>query len=98
MLLPKFNTNDHSLMLLQTKWSSILNPLLSNPITQGILLKNISLKNGSNVINHLLGQSPQGWQIIDIDASANIYRSAPFNDLTLTLTSSAACLVSLYVF
>jgi hypothetical protein len=85
-------------MLLQTKWSSILNPLLSNPLVSGILLKNISLITGSNVVNHKLGRNPQGWILIDIDASASIYRSGAFNDLTLTLVSDADCQVSLYVF
>jgi len=97
-LLPKFTTESQPLMLLQTKWSSILNPLLSNPLVNGILLKNISLINGDNVVNHKLGRNPQGYIIIDINASASIYRNEPFNELTLGLASDADCTVSLYVF
>lgn len=39
-----------------------------------------------------------GWMLVDQDTLANIYRSKPKNDTTLTLTSDAACVVSLWVF
>ena len=40
----------------------------------------------------------QGWIISDQSAAASIYRSAAFNDLTLTLTSSAPCTINLVVY
>jgi hypothetical protein len=40
----------------------------------------------------------QGWMITDINAAAAIYRSAPLNNLTLTLNASAACIVNIGVF
>ena len=83
---------------MQPKWASILNPVLANPMTNMAVLKNISLKAGTNVINHLLGSVQQGWILTDINSSAVIYRSAPFNDKTLTLTASAPCTVSIGVF
>ena len=79
-------------------WASQLNPVLANPITNPILITNISLIDGQNVINHGLGQTQQGWIITDIQGSANVYRTEPFNSLTLTLTSSAAVTISLAVF
>ena len=85
-------------MLMQNKWSSQLNPVLANPLTNPTILKNIALVSGANVINHKLGQMQQGWFVTDINASATVYRSAPFNDLTLTLTASAPCTISLGVF
>jgi len=84
--------------LMQTKWSAILNPLLQNPLNSINILKNISLSNGSTVINHGLGRQQQGWFISDIQGAATIYRSAPFNALTLTLTSNAAVTVDIGVF
>ncbi len=97
MALPYFLTANKELSLLQTSWQKSLNPLLANPITQGFTLR-APLINGVTVVNHLLGRRMQGWLIADVDGAATIYRSAPLNDLTLTLTSSAAVNVEIYVF
>ena len=83
---------------LLTKWSSILNPIIGNPTTNPTLLQGIKLINGATTINHNLGQMMQGWKITDQDASANVYRSAPLNASTLTLTSNAAVTINLEVF
>lgn len=81
-----------------TRWKALLDPLLANPINGVQILENIQLAMGSNSVNHLLGKKMQGWFIVDINAAATIYRSAPFNDLILTLTSSAAVTVNIGVF
>lgn len=86
------------LPLMTTQWASQLDPIISLPPNQGILLKNIVLINGVNVVNHKLQRMPQGYIIIDQDALASIYRSAALNSLTLTLTSNAAVTLSLWVF
>jgi len=83
---------------LLTKWSSVINPVLANPLNNVSILQNVVLKSGTNVINHLLGQVQQGWFLVDINGAATVYRSAPFNDKTLTLTSNAAVTVSIGVF
>lgn len=98
MLLPTYQASDQTFMLMQTRWSAILNPILSNPLIQGNLLEKVVLAIGATVISHKLGRKPQGWIITDINASATVYRSAAFNDLTLTLTSSAVATVNLYIF
>ncbi len=97
MSLPFFKTNT-VVDQLQTKWKSELDPVLGNPMTNPGLLFGIPLVSGVNVINHLLGRTQQGWVITDINAAAMIFRSAPFNSKTLTLTSNAACTVDLMVF
>lgn len=84
--------------LMQTKWKSLLDPLLANPLNSVNILENISLINGVNVINHLLGKMQQGWFLTDLQGAASIYRSAPFNSSTLILTSSAAVTVNIGVF
>lgn len=84
--------------LLQTNWSAILDPIIKNPLSKGNFLTSVSLTTGDNVINHLLGKRQQGWIISDQTAAASIYRSEPFNELTLTLNASAPCMVNLYVF
>lgn len=98
MALPIFQTTNRDLSMMQTQWASQLNPVLANPTTNLSVLSNIVLKSGNNVINHKLGQTQQGWILTDIQGAATIYRSAPFNDLTLTLNSSAPVTVSIGVF
>ena len=83
---------------MQTRWASQLNPLLANTLINGLFIQNISIVSGKNVINHLLGRQQQGWMLADQTAAASVYRSQPFNDITLTLTSSAPCQISLWVF
>lgn len=82
----------------QTRWKSQLDPIIANPITNPRILKNISLASGNTTINHGLDQTQQGWYITDINGAATIYRSQPFNNKTLTLTSSAAVTVDIGVF
>jgi len=84
--------------LQQTRWKSILDPLLANPLNNISVLENVSLIAGANTINHLLGRMMQGWLILDINGAATIYRSEPMSDITLTLTSSANVTVNLGVF
>lgn len=98
MTLPNFQTDDKDFQLLQNAWAQQINPVLSNPSLKNLLLKGVSLTTGVNVINHRLGRTMQGWRVVDIDAVATIYRSAVLNDLTLTLTVSAPCVVAIEVF
>jgi hypothetical protein len=98
MQLPYSQTINADLNALQTKWRGILNPFLAIPLNNSTLLTGIPLINGVTVVNHTLGRMMQGWILSDVDGAATIYRSAPLNDLTLTLTSSAAVIVSLAVF
>lgn len=83
---------------MQTIWKSQIDPVLSNTLVQGSQLKNVTIVSGSNVLNHLLGQVQQGWIITDINSAVTLYRSTPFNDKTLTLTSSGPAVVSLWVY
>lgn len=87
-----------TLDMMQNAWARFLNPWLKNPMSSGVYVENISIVNGANVINHKLGRKPQGWIVTDINDTHTLYRSAPFNDLTLTLTANGAMIISLYVF
>ena len=98
MALNIFQSPDQVLMLMQRQWSSQINPLLAVSLTQGSLLPNVTLINGTNTFNHYLGKQMTGWFITDQNALASIYRSAPLNSQTLTLTSNAGVTVSLWIF
>lgn len=84
--------------LAQTKWKSILDPLLAKPFSSGQILTGVSLISGDNIINHKLGRKLQGWIISDITAAVQIFRSAPLNETTLTLNSSGSAIVNIFVF
>lgn len=86
--------------LAQTQWAQQINPLISNPLTQGNLLYNISLETGLNSINHKLSRKPQGYLIIGMhNAYAQIYDTVSQQpNLTLILNASAPVVVDLYVF
>ena len=101
MSLPIYLTQNKDLGLMQTGWAQQLNPVIQNPLTQGILLKNVPLVSGANVINHLLGRKLQGWIVTRIQGAFTLYdtqSSNPMPELTLQLVSSAASQVDLYVF
>lgn len=98
--LPLIKTGNPAMDLFMTRAKSQLDPLLSNKITQGTLVQNITLNPGVNYINHKLGETPVGWILVDITGQADVWRTAPFTDTVLTLTSSAATsmTISLWVF
>lgn len=78
--------------------ASTLNPIIAAPQSSGRIVKGFNLVSGANVINHGLGRQLRGWSIVDINAAITYYRSAPFNDKTLTLTCSGAATANIEVF
>ncbi len=85
--------------LAQPKWAANINPILSLPILQGVQISNVALvANTPKVINHLLQRLPQGWILTDNTAQATIWRTAAFNNLTLTLEADANTTISFWVF
>lgn len=98
MSLPILQSPYSEMTMLQTRWKAELDPLLKNPALEGIILPAVSLSSGVNVVNHRLGRKQQGWMVTDRNGVATIYKSAPFNALTLVLTVSAPVIVDLYVF
>jgi len=79
-------------------WSAALNPVLANPLNNMSVIENFQFKAGTNIIAHHLGHLMQGWFIVDIQGIATIFRSAPMNSLTLTLTVSAPVIASIGVY
>jgi hypothetical protein len=81
-------------------WAATLNPVIANPILSGLEIKNVVLNpvTGITIINHNLGRNMQGWFVTDINASVTVYRSQPFNNKTLTLTSSGGATINLWVY
>lgn len=95
--LPKQLTLDQ----LQTKWPAIIDPITTNPANNSIILPNISLIVGANVINHKLGRKLQGWRTSRVRAVCSLYDTQDTNqmpELTLNLVSNAVVTVDLEVY
>lgn len=103
-VLPNFSvisTPDQSLQLVQQQLVRTLNPVFATPTLGGNLLTNQSLGIGTNSINHGLGRTLNGWQIVRQRAEARIWDSQDNNKtptLTLSLNSDSIVSVDLYVF
>lgn len=98
MQLPLQQTAVKDLSLIQTKWKSILDPVLANPVTNISILKNVTLASGNNAVPHKLQEIQQGWIIVDIQGAATIYRNGAFNSTYLYLNASTGVVVSIGVF
>jgi len=104
-MLPKISlvqSADRVLNLFQDRVLKSVNPLLNNPLLDGVLLEEVVLLTGDNVVNHTLGRPLIGWIVTRRRASATIYDNQDANtgtpNLTLVLNSSANVTVDLYVF
>lgn len=84
----------------QTTWAQALDPVISNLLVNGQLLKDIALSNGTTVINHKLGRQPQGWILSAPKGAAIVYQASqqPNPTLTLTVISNAAVMTDMWVF
>ncbi len=102
MALPIMNSDSQEMSMMQTRWAAVLDPVVANPIVQGSLIRNVALTTGTNEVNHKLGRRLQGWIIVRQRGPASVYDNQDSNStmqaLTLTLVSSAAVIVDLYVF
>ena len=88
--------------LMQTQWASIINPVLKNPIVNGVLSQQIKLTTGNNIVNHKLGRNLTGWYITRMRGSfVQVYDTQDSNqspELTLLLNSSGNCTIDLFCF
>lgn len=99
MQLPLVSSTDSAITQLSTKWKAILDPVIANPLTQGQQISSISLAaNVPTTVYHSLGQAPQGWFPVDNQASANVWRTQPFNNKTITLEASADTVISIWIY
>lgn len=85
--------------LAQTKWASLLNPIIESAILTYSQVNNVALTASKPLaINHLLGRMPLGWFIVDKDSNAVVWRTSPYTNTTITLESDVDTNISLYVY
>ena len=86
---------------LQSNIENVIQPLSSKTQNDSIIISNISLTSGTNVISHKLGKPLSGWKIVRNRAAATFYDIQDSNkspELTLLLVSSSVAIVDLEVF
>jgi hypothetical protein len=101
MSLPILQSTDVNLTAVQTRWAAVINPLLSQPLSQALLLSGISVSSGTNAINHKLGRKLQGYIVVGCNAAVTFHDSQSTNSmpqLTLNLIASGAATINLLVF
>lgn len=83
---------------LQDNIVSAVQPFLTNPLNDGIIITDIEIDGVSATeVNHLLGRLPQGYIIIDKDAESDIYRDV-LNTRQISFLSSNAVTIGIYIF
>lgn len=93
---------DPALTQLQDNISAALQPLVKNPLLDGLLIDDITLTSGSTtVVNHGLGRKVRGYIVVKSNANVTVYiveanQVAPEAQLVLSTTVTAT--ISLYVF
>lgn len=96
--LAKIRGLEYNVNKLQDNVANVLEPLLTNPINFGIILKDIVLDGvNSKTVDHLLARQPQGWIVIDQNSAAVPYRTL-WNSKTITFEASAPVTFSIYIF
>lgn len=99
--IPKVVTDNFDLNKVQDNLKTVLEPIVRNYLIDGLILSNIALVNGSNVINHKLDRNLVGWFIVRQRSAATVYDTQDTNttpQFNLNLVSSASVTVDLYVF
>lgn len=91
-----------NLDMMQNRWATILEPIINNPVNNSVLLKNVPIITGTNVINHKLGRNLQGWMVTRMrSVYAQLYDLQDSNQipgLTLVLVSDQDLTIDLVVF
>ncbi len=86
---------------LQSHIKTTLSPLLQLPISDGILIKDLSIETTDTRVNHGLGKTYEGFIITRLLSNAVIYESSTTNDdkdLFIFLKGSSAATADIYFF
>lgn len=101
MAIPKIktvNASTYELSAIQENLVKIIDQFISNKeIIDGIPLKDVAIGTADTVINHKLGRTPLGYIVTTKSGLGDIYDTGR-NSKTLTLISSAAVTVNLWVY
>lgn len=104
-MLKKFAKNqatDQTLNQVQDALVGCLNPLLTNPLLDYVIVTGVALKAGTTTIANPILRNIQGLIVIRKNGFADIHTGSnsvnPTPTKTIIISSSAAVLVDLYIF
>jgi hypothetical protein len=86
---------------LQSHIKTTLTPLLELPISDGVLIKNLSIETSDTRVNHGLGREYEGFVVTRLQSNAVIYESDSTNtdkNLFILLKGSSAATADIYFF
>ncbi len=83
--------------MIQEAVAASINPVIRQPIVDGVLIEGITITTAGLAVSHLLGRQPRGWFVVDKTTDANVWRTA-WDSRLLTLDASATTVVSLWIF
>lgn len=81
----------------QDNIEAALGPVLGSAIIDGVLLSNVELQTGLNVVAHKLGREPRGWILVSPQANESIWSSGQTRS-TLLINASGPITSSFWVF
>jgi hypothetical protein len=99
--LKKIRTSDADLKNVQDSLELVLNQIIRRGILDGILVENVSLVSGSNIVDHTLDRAPKGFIIVARNANQQVWNGTSTKIVpkrNIDLESSGAVTVSLWFF
>jgi hypothetical protein len=73
--LKRQGSDNEEIVKLQDYIDEALGPILSNPLLNGVLLRNLNVQTGNNLIAHKLDRKPLGFFVIRKRANINVWDS-----------------------
>jgi len=86
---------------LQSHIKTTLNPLLELPISDGVLIKNLSIATSDTIVEHKLAREYEGFIITRLKSNSVIYESDTantFKDRKIILKASATATADIYFY
>lgn len=97
----KIRTTSADLRQVQDSLGLVLDQVIRREILDGVLIENISLVTGSNIIDHTLDRAPKGFIIVARNANEQVWNGTSTKIVpkrNIDLESSGAVTVSLWFF
>jgi len=94
----KLASNDRVVTQLQENVEQAINPLLKNPLLDGVLIKDVKITTGTTLmLSHRLSRKAQGYIITKQNANAIIW-NGELGERTLELNSSANVTIDVWIY
>lgn len=92
----KVVSDNADLQRVQENVQAALEPVISSPIVDGLLIS-AQLESGSNKVAHKLGRKPQGYIVVTKSANIDVWGSV-MSPSILTLEASGNVTLTLWIF